>query len=516
MKNLFVNLNFLSLFVSLTHAANILGIFPTPSISHQVVFHGLIKELATRGHSLTILTTDVIKQLLDNPNVTQIDFHSSYKYFEEKVNFVEFKDKKLDESEVMDFFFPIMMDLLEEQLNRPEVQKLLNESENYKFDVVIFEHLMYHPLIAFGELFNCPVIGITSLDAPRKNHLFMGNEANAVVHPDIMFPYINKRLKFQERWKIFKYFLIEKFYQDAKWKKRQYLIVKKYFPNVTSSIDELMEKVDFLMVNAHPALGFIRPLTPKTIQLGFMHIDSPKELPKGDLKNFLDNADDGVVYMSFGSNVKSKDLEQKVQTIFLNVFKSLKLKFVWKFEAENLPDKPSNVMISKWLPQSDLLAHPNVKLFITQGGQQSMEEAIDRGVPMIVIPFLGDQGVNAIRMEQRKIGFPLELHSLTEDKLRNAINEMLKPQYKENILKLRELIHDQPMTSREKAAWWTEYVIRHIGTKHLEYPLKDVPLYERYFLDFITIGILIIILIFKRFLTIYKTFFVNENKIKLQ
>jgi glucuronosyltransferase len=52
--------------------ANILGIFPTPSISHQVVFHALMKDLAARGHHLTILTTDLIK-IGNNPNVTQID-----------------------------------------------------------------------------------------------------------------------------------------------------------------------------------------------------------------------------------------------------------------------------------------------------------------------------------------------------------------------------------------------------------------------------------------------------------
>jgi glucuronosyltransferase len=510
---------FVCLFIALSNGSNILGFFPTPSISHQVVFHGLFKELASRGHSLTIITTDVIKPLVNNPNVTQIDLHSSYKDFQEKINFVEYKDKKMDEIELMDFFFPIMMDILEEQLNHPEVRKLINEKKKYKFDVVIFEYLMYYPLVAFGEIFDCPVIGITSLDAPRRNHEIIGNEANPVIHPELMFPYINKRLNFFEKWKILRYYLNEKLYQEQKWEKRQMKIIEKYFPNNTlKSGFELMSRVDFLMVNAHPALGFIRPIIPKTIQLGFMHIESPKELPNGDLKKFVDDAENGVIYMSFGSNVKSKDLEPRIQNIFLNVFKSLKYKFIWKFEAENIPNKPSNVMISKWLPQADLLAHPNVKLFITQGGQQSMEEAIDRAVPMIVIPFLGDQGVNAIRMEQRKIGYPLELHEMSEDKLRKAIEEMLKPEYKKNIQKLRELIHDQPMTSREKAAWWTEYVIRHKGTKHLEYTMKDIPFYEKYFMDFIAIGIIILLMSFKIFLFILKFTFVknSDQKIKSQ
>lgn len=41
--------------------ANILMIFPTPSISHQIVFQALVKDLAARGHHLTVLTPNVIK-----------------------------------------------------------------------------------------------------------------------------------------------------------------------------------------------------------------------------------------------------------------------------------------------------------------------------------------------------------------------------------------------------------------------------------------------------------------------
>lgn len=69
--------------------------------------------------------------------------------------------------------------------------------------------------------------------------------------------------------------------------------------------------------------------------------------------------------------------------------------------------------------------------------------------------------------------------------------------YKENIKRLKELINDQPMTSRERAVWWTEHVIRHRGVKHLEYPGRTVPLYQRLWLDFIAIFTVILVLIVK-------------------
>ena len=53
--------------------------------------------------------------------------------------------------------------------------------------------------------------------------------------------------------------------------------------------------------------------------------------------------------------------------MMLNVFSRLKQKVIWKWETE-MADAPDNVLISSWLPQTSLLAHPNLKLFITHAG----------------------------------------------------------------------------------------------------------------------------------------------------
>lgn len=502
----------LALLVAAGGGAKILGIFPTPSISHQVVFHALMKDLATRGHQLTILTTDQIK--IKNRNVTQIDLHDSYEVFRQGFNFVEHKENKRDETDLMEMYIQVLVKFLDQQLSHPEVKKLIDNTDKNTFDLVIIEHLYYYPMLAFAEIYNCPVIGMTSLDSMFMAHEDFGNEANPVVHPEIMFSYNHGRLPFSDRWNSLKYYLRFKFILEPQAYAKLEGIIEKHFPNVTASIAELKGRVQLLMTNTNPAMGFIRPLLPNTIQLGFMHIEPPKQLPAGSLKTFLDTSEHGVIYMSLGSNVQSKELNPEILQIFLKVFGSMKYDVLWKFEADDLPNKPNNVMISKWLPQSDLLAHPKIKLFITQGGQQSMEEAIDRAVPMIVIPFLGDQDSNAKRMVQRGIGHHLELHSLTESKLNEIIKEMLKPKYKENIKNLRELVYDQPMTSRERAVWWTEYVIRHKGAKHLEYPGRKVPFHQKYWLDFISIAFVIAVLVFKISKFIVKKLFISNQKAK--
>lgn len=482
---------FALLAINFGDCARIFGFFPTPSISHQIVYHSLVKELGARGHQLTILTTDLMET--DNPNITQIDLHGSYKTAWQELNLVTMKQDKLNEEGLVKVLLTIHSKVLDWQLSQPEVKSFIENTSGQKFDVLIIEMMCKSVALAFGEAFNAPIIGINSADAVTMNHEIMGNEINPAVHPELHIPYFHGKLSFKQRANSLMFYLkTQLIYKPLVYKLNNELL-QKHFPAVKDSIDELESRVHLLMTNTNPALDFNRPLTPNTIQLGFMHIEPAKLLPQGELKSFLDNSKNGIIYMSLGSNAKSKDLKPEIVKMFLEAFASLDYDFLWKFEAETLADKPDNVMIRKWFPQADVLAHRNVKLFITHGGQQSMEEAIDRTIPMIVFPLLGDQNVNALRMVVKKIGFRLDLLTLTEIKLLEAINEMVKPEYKSNIEKLRLQVYDQPMTSRERVVWWTEFVIRNKGADNLKYSGRLVPFYQKFWLDFLGIGVVFVL-----------------------
>lgn len=57
--------------------------------------------------------------------------------------------------------------------------------------------------------------------------------------------------------------------------------------------------------------------------------------------------------------------------------------------------------------------------------------------------------------------------------------------YRNKVKEIAELALDQPMTGLEKAVWWTEYVIRHKGARHLRSPALNIPFYQYYLLDII-------------------------------
>lgn len=74
-----------------------------------------------------------------------------------------------------------------------------------------------------------------------------------------------------------------------------------------------------------------------------------------DVKKFMDGAKDGVVYFSLGSTFKSSEIPKDYLKVFLKVFAEVKQRVIWKWDDDSLPGKSNNVMISKWLPQADIL-----------------------------------------------------------------------------------------------------------------------------------------------------------------
>lgn len=209
----------------------------------------------------------------------------------------------------------------------------------------------------------------------------------------------------------------------------------------------------------------------------------------------MDSSTDGVIYFSFGSNVKGAEVQSDKRKIFMETFAELPYTILWKFEEDHMENKSHNVKINKWLPQQDILGHPNVKLFITQAGFQSLEEAIVNKVPLLAIPFIADQYFNSHRISTLGIGKNLDINSLTKTDFKNAILEIMKnPKYKEKITEISKIGEDQPMTGLEKAIWWTEYVIRNRGAEYLKSRDADFPWYKFLLLDVISFFLAILVL----------------------
>jgi glucuronosyltransferase len=66
-----------------------------------------------------------------------------------------------------------------------------------------------------------------------------------------------------------------------------------------------------------------------------------------------------------------------------------------------------------------------VKLFITHGGMLGTVEAVHAGVPMIAIPFYGDQLTNVVLLEERGLAIALNYKDITYDTISRALHKVL-------------------------------------------------------------------------------------------
>lgn len=171
----------------------------------------------------------------------------------------------------------------------------------------------------------------------------------------------------------------------------------------------------------------------------------------------------------------------------------MKQKVIWKFENESLPNVPENVLIRKWLPQTDILAHPNIVLFISHGGMFSNFEAIKYGIQLLMIPFVGDQYRNARRVENTGYGKFLDFKDLTDDLLLDNLNEMLTTdKYSIKAKEISAIFNANPVHPMDEFVWWAEYVIKFRGAKHLKAVAADMPLFTYLLLDVILVNFLVV------------------------
>ena len=66
-----------------------------------------------------------------------------------------------------------------------------------------------------------------------------------------------------------------------------------------------------------------------------------------------------------------------------------------------------------------------MKAFVTQGGLQSIGEAIEYKVPMIIMPFFADQGHNAMKMKSVGVAKVFEFNELNVEDFTEALNDVL-------------------------------------------------------------------------------------------
>ena len=441
-----------------------------------------MEELLDRGHEVTSVLFDEAN--LKNANYTEILVPNAGEQIALEINNILMKQDRWNITT-----FGSLWDALKQT---PEVTVRALRDDKFK-DFLKSERKV--DLIVSGmsigaflaDHFDCPIALFSPMGLSSFNMVGTGIDINLSIQPPITGPpNMIEPMTFLERVKNHIKFRVEVFFVEwflslvVDYQREEWGSVM-----IRDPISIMRDRFSVIVSTSHPITHGPWPYPPNVIECGGLHLKDPQPLPT-DLMNFMDSSAKGVVYVSFGSAIKPSLMPEERVSIFLEAFKKIDLSVVWKWDSQ-IPNLPSNVMISSWVPQQDLLAHPNLKVFVTHGGIGSIMESIYHKATIVGIPLANDHMPNLLRAVRHGYARILDWGTLSADQLANAINEGIRDGEMNSAL---EVIHnmyvDNMQRPVESAAWWLEYVCRHKGAGILQPSVgKDIPWYQFHHMDIV-------------------------------
>ncbi|KAF2886449.1 hypothetical protein ILUMI_19724 [Ignelater luminosus] len=474
-------------------SANILYVTPVASPSHHVWNRVLAFGLIERGHNVTMLTHDAEKDPLPK-NFTIILLEGIYQKRNASLD-IDALLSQTPMSNVPDMYNWGLY-VCKHDITTKGLATLLNYPADFKFDLIVFDVTLGQCLYPLIERFrDPPVVAVTPFLLPPVLLRTFGNNLYSSYMPFYNSQFTNI-MSFKERLLNFIYVYYELIYRNYVFLSRATEIAKKRFGENIRSLEETERKMGMLLCNIDIMLDYPIALPPNIIPIGGLQVKAPKELPK-DLQEILDKAEHGAILFSLGTNLRADNLDLNKRKAFLDAFARIPQIVLWKFGSNITEDLPKNVIIRNWLPQNDILGHPNLKLFISHVGTLSTQEAIYHGIPILGMPIFSDQKVNIAKMEHRMLAIYVDIKNISFEIMYEKLIEMLNnPIYYNNVKKVSELYRDQPQAALDRALFWIEHVLRHGTAEHLVSVARDMPSYKINNLDVLAVLALCLTLLY--------------------
>uniref|UniRef100_A0A8D1Y9E6 UDP-glucuronosyltransferase n=1 Tax=Sus scrofa TaxID=9823 RepID=A0A8D1Y9E6_PIG len=356
--------------------------------SHWINMKIILEELVTRGHEVTVLKSSAA--ILVDPNKSPTIKFESFPASVSQEDYENFFQQLLTEwiqgakhsfwtkittaqnifSELSDVSLKICKDAV---LNK----KLMTKLQESRFDVILAD-----PIIPCAELvaeiLNIPLVYSLRISPGYSIEKFSGKLPFPPSYVPVVMSEFNDHMTFTERVNNMLYVVFLDFwfqtFNEKKW--NQFYSEALGRP---TTIFETMGKADMWLIRNYWDFEFPRPLLPNFEFIGGFHCKPAKPLPK----------------------------------------------VLWKYEGKKPDTLGPNTRLYKWIPQNDLLGHPQTKAFITHGGANGVYEAIYHGIPMVGLPLFGDQPDNIAHMTAKGAAVRLDLDTMSRTDLVNALKQVI-------------------------------------------------------------------------------------------
>ncbi|KAK2706103.1 UDP-glucosyltransferase 2-like isoform X3 [Artemia franciscana] len=406
---------------NLVVASNILIFEPFGSKSHKNVFKVLSYALLEGGHNVTFYTysTDEVFLQRGGRELIVEDLN-----FEELLNnFPSFFDLRLNGGWAKFNQIANLGTLTDLVATKVYDSQKLKELMKEDFDLIVHSLLFSDAFLPIIKHWDCPFVYLSpSGMPPGMAHYFGGSEEYAT-YPGT-FTSFTPKMTFLQR-------VVNFIGGEVMGKMMDHLFFtsgERHAERIGLEYDtfeKMRKNASLVFLNTDVSTHNIRNFPNTVIQVGGMHCRPANFLPM-DLQEFVSYSDvDGFIVFGLGSIIKASDMPVEIQKMFLNAFSRLKQRVIWKWETDNFDVIPDNVKLVKWLPQQDLLGHPNIKAFLSHGGLLSIQEAVYHGVPLIGLPLGSDQDVNVAKCVKDGYALSLEWGDISEEKIFDAIQSVV-------------------------------------------------------------------------------------------
>ncbi|XP_070508787.1 UDP-glycosyltransferase UGT5-like isoform X2 [Chironomus tepperi] len=437
-----------------------------------VVSHFPEKEAAANYHEFILKQDDI---LTGTAAVEEVYAPRTFRIFYEE--FHALMDEGIDACEA---FF-----------NSPYIQQLQQLNEQHQFDILITEYFNTDCVLGFAhKLGISKFIGMSSCALMPWHYDRVGLPDTPAYIPNEFVGYSDK-MDLMER--MVNWITVQGCKLGYRiFQQKDNERVKKYLGDGIPDLQDLAKQTKLLFVNQHFSLSGVKPFPPSVIEIGGIHINSKREKLPDDLQNILDNAQHGVIYVSWGSIITSRGMPDKTKMAIVNAFKRVPQTILWKWDEDEYTKSATNIHIRSWFPQIDILCHPNVVAFMSHGGMMGISEAVYCQKPTIITPIYGDQYLNGAAVENREMGIVLNYDELNEENVYKSIQEILKPSYKQQSEKVAQSYNNRPLSAIDTALFWTENVIENDGSL-LKSQAAELSWYSYYCIDVILVLLCILL-----------------------
>lgn len=429
-----------------------------PSPGHLIKMAALGEELVTRGHKVTLSTTEregskLSQKLADDYGML---FLSAGPDDLNSETFIKYQ-KLLHAKSVFGSVLTSARVIYPGWANH--TAKVLDNCPFKNWDVVIVEQYMSPTFACYTKKWKIPMIVLHTTIDFRLHHL-----------PPWSFPLLTtgyaENLTFVER-------LVLVFYRLA------FYYLETVFVNSQLKLggDECMTAYYHaaaaggtstpLIIGTAFGFEFARPVLPLIHYVGPLFPKAHEVFPDA-LHTWLDNKHPKtVIYISMGSTAS---LTPSMGKAILDGISGTEYDAVWSLRKNNrdilegLTINTCRFFISEWVPQRVLLENDRIAMFIGHGGMGGITESLRNSLPVIVIPFNSDQWDTAARISAQGLGIVLDRNYLTSSDITVAVEALKSTKYVQMAKKMSKIFRFAGGT--KKAADLVEYYVD-VGYEHL-------------------------------------------------